>query len=155
MIYTCKYGDFLPHQELSALKRQLHESISVVIPARNEESTVGAVVEAVGKLTESGGLVDEIIVMDDSSDDATASVAKKAGARVVQVDDVGPPIPVRGKGCTLWKSQFVAGGSIVIFIDADILDFTERFGSVASQPATRTGKGGLSPSLYQRIGNNR
>ncbi|MBN1578907.1 MAG: glucosyl-3-phosphoglycerate synthase [Chitinispirillaceae bacterium] len=127
MIQTFKYEDFPPLSELTALKRQLHETISVVIPALNEESTIGPIVAATRTLKDTTGLVDEVIVMDDSSDDATASVAREAGAKVVHVGGIGPFMQVRGKGLALWKSQFVAGGSIIVFIDADLLDFNDRF----------------------------
>ena len=127
MIQTYSYEDFLPLEELCSLKQQSRETISIVIPALNEESTIGPIIESIRKLKENAGLVDEIIVMDDSSEDATASVAQKNGAKVVQASEIGPQLPPRGKGLALWKSQFVTGGSIIIFIDADLLDFDERF----------------------------
>jgi glucosyl-3-phosphoglycerate synthase len=46
---------------------------------------------------------------------------------VLQVSAVGPKIPYRGKGAALWKSQFVARGSILIFIDSDLFDFRRNF----------------------------
>ena len=60
-------------------------SVSVCIPARNEESTVGAIVDTIRtQLVEQLGLVDEILVVDDHSGDDTASEAEQAGARVVR-----------------------------------------------------------------------
>ena len=127
MIQTFTYEDFLPLSELTAFKRQLHETISVVIPALNEESTIGPIVAATRTVMDATGLVDEVIVMDDSSDDATASVAQGAGAKVVKTGSIGPCLQARGKGLALWKSQYVAGGSIIVFVDADLLDFNDRF----------------------------
>jgi glucosyl-3-phosphoglycerate synthase len=127
MIQTFKYEDFLPLPVLSALKQQSHESISVIIPARNEESTIGRIVTSLRKLMDATGIIDEIIVMDDASEDATAAVARNAGANVVQVKNSGPHSEERGKGVALWKSQFVCCGTIIAFIDADLLDFDERF----------------------------
>lgn len=53
------------------------ERITVVIPAFNEETTIGAVVKEVR------GYVDEVVVIDDGSDDKTADKARNAGATVV------------------------------------------------------------------------
>ena len=72
-------------------------TVSVVLPALNEQATVGALVEALRPLV--GGLIDELVVMDSGSTDSTAEVARKAGARVVQRTDVLPELaPWPGKG---------------------------------------------------------
>ncbi|HEY0196431.1 MAG TPA: glycosyltransferase, partial [Methanobacterium sp.] len=55
-------------------------SISVIIPAFNEEKTVGNVVKTVKKVS----YIDEVIVVDDGSYDNTSKVAEKAGATVIQ-----------------------------------------------------------------------
>jgi glucosyl-3-phosphoglycerate synthase len=127
MIETYHFNDFQSVEDLLNCKQDTNASISVVIPARNEESTIGDIIETTCQLMDSTGLVDEIIVMDDASEDTTAKVAYNAGAQVVQVKNVGPSIKQRGKGVALWKSQFIATGSILLFIDADLLDFDERF----------------------------
>ena len=56
-------------------------TVSVVLPALNEEETVGAVVETITPLV--GGLVDELIVLDSGSTDDTEIRAVAAGARVI------------------------------------------------------------------------
>jgi glucosyl-3-phosphoglycerate synthase len=68
-------------------------TVSVVLPALDEEETVGGVVAAVRPLL--GTLVDEIVVVDSGSTDATAARARAAGARVVPRDEVLPEVPVR------------------------------------------------------------
>jgi glucosyl-3-phosphoglycerate synthase len=96
-------------------------TVSVVLPALNEEATVGSVVATVLPLL--GSLVDEIVVMDSGSTDDTARVAAEAGARVVQRDDVLPELtPVPGKGEVLWRSLAATRGDILVFIDADLVD---------------------------------
>jgi len=127
MMQTFRHEEFLPLPDLTALKNSSGETVSVVIPARNEEATIGHIVSALGHLCGAGSLIDEIVVMDDSSEDATASVAREAGARVERVDMAGPGTAGWGKGLALWKSQFVTRGSIVVFVDADIADFSDRF----------------------------
>ncbi len=70
------------------LEAKGHTSVSVCIPARNEETTVGAIVDTIREVLVEPGLVDEIVVIDDHSDDATAAEATTAGAVVVRADEV-------------------------------------------------------------------
>ncbi|GGT60655.1 MULTISPECIES: glucosyl-3-phosphoglycerate synthase [Streptomyces] len=104
-------------------------SVSVVLPALNEEATVGRIVATIRReLMEKVQLVDELVVIDSGSTDATAKVAREAGARVVHRDEILPRIPaVPGKGEVLWRSLLVTGGDIVCFIDADLKDFSADF----------------------------
>lgn len=103
--------------------------ISVVLPALDEEATVGTIVSTiVTELCQQVRLVDEVIVMDSGSTDRTAAVAAAAGAKVVAASEVLPWMgPARGKGEALWKSLFVASGDIVVFVDADLRQFTPQF----------------------------
>lgn len=96
-------------------------TVSVVLPALDEEATVGAVVSCVRTLATETGLVDEIIVMDSGSIDNTRAVALAAGARVEQAVDVLPGAGARpGKGEVLWKSLAATAGDIVVFLDTDL-----------------------------------
>ncbi|WP_430478679.1 glucosyl-3-phosphoglycerate synthase [Streptomyces sp. P11-1] len=104
-------------------------SVSVVLPALNEEATVGAIVTTIRReLMEKVRLVDELVVIDSGSTDATAAVAREAGARVVHRDAILPRIPaLPGKGEVLWRSLLVTSGEIVCFVDADLKDFSADF----------------------------
>ncbi|MFD8690407.1 glucosyl-3-phosphoglycerate synthase [Streptomyces sp. NPDC059651] len=104
-------------------------SVSVVLPALNEAETVGDIVATIRReLMEKVRLVDELVVIDSGSTDATTEVARRAGARVVHRDAILPRIPaVPGKGEVLWRSLLVTGGDIVCFIDADLKDFSADF----------------------------
>lgn len=105
-------------------------SISVVLPALDEASTVGGIVDAVRRdlMDVAWPLVDEIVVLDSGSSDATAAVSRAAGARVVHRDDVLPSVPsVPGKGEALWRSLAATTGDIVVFIDADLLAFRSDY----------------------------
>jgi glycosyltransferase involved in cell wall biosynthesis len=96
-------------------------SISVVLPALNEEETVGSVVETISPLL--GGLVDELIVLDSGSTDDTEICAISAGAHVVSREQALPEIaPRSGKGEVLWRSLAVATGDIIVFVDSDLID---------------------------------
>ncbi len=111
--------------ELVAAKRGT--TVSVVIPARNEEATVGAIVTALREEL-LGVLVDEILVVDSHSTDATAEVAAAAGADVVAQDAVFPALGEhQGKGEALWKGVAATSGDLVVFVDGDLHDFTTDY----------------------------
>ncbi len=84
------------------------QRISVCLPARNEAATVGAIVEAIRTdLVDHLGLVDEVLVVDDHSSDATASVAAAAGARVIDASRVLRQYGHgHGKGEAMWTSLY-------------------------------------------------
>lgn len=89
--------------------------ISVVIPALNEEETIEGVVRAVPI-----SIADEVIVVDNGSDDLTAERARDAGARVV-------PEPRRGYGraCRAGVNSLAPASQIVVFLDGDGSDCPE------------------------------
>lgn len=86
--------------------------VSVIIPAFNEEATVGRTVAALRRLREVG----QIVVVDDGSRDGTAAVAGRAGAFVVRLPRN------RGKGAALAHGLGFAAGPIISFVDADLGD---------------------------------
>ncbi|MEV6106081.1 glucosyl-3-phosphoglycerate synthase [Streptomyces sp. NPDC051940] len=120
-----------PLPALLAAKRALgpRGTVSVVLPALNEEPTVGLIVRTIRKaLMEEAPLVDELVVVDSGSTDRTAEVAAAAGARVVHRDEVLPRLPaLPGKGEVLWRSLLATTGEIVAFVDADLKDFDPAF----------------------------
>jgi glucosyl-3-phosphoglycerate synthase len=101
-------------------------SVSVCLPALNEETTIGGICKAI-RAALMPGVVDELIVIDTDSSDATTTVAAAAGAAVYKVDDIGPRLQGGGKGESLWKSVAVAHGDIIVWIDSDIQNFTPDF----------------------------
>ncbi|MFI8371194.1 glucosyl-3-phosphoglycerate synthase [Streptomyces sp. NPDC085466] len=117
-----------PLERVLAAKRGT--TVSVVLPALNEEATVGDIVGVIRRelMTDAVPLVDELVVIDSGSTDRTAEVAAAAGARVVARDDILPRIPaVPGKGEVLWRSLMVTSGDVVAFVDADLRDFSADF----------------------------
>jgi glucosyl-3-phosphoglycerate synthase len=110
--------------DLLARKR---DRISVVLPARDVETTLGPILEALAPLRRAG-LVDELVVVDGSSSDETRTVARRRGARVYDQSALMPEFgPVQGKGDAMWRSLAVASGDVVVFLDADTEDFGPHF----------------------------
>ncbi len=94
--------------------------ISVVLPALDEEATVGDVVGSIRPLV--GRLVDELLVIDSGSTDGTIAAARAAGAEVVTREEAVPDVSPRpGKGEVLWRSLAVARGDLIVFIDSDLV----------------------------------
>ena len=128
MIRTFHHEDFAAPQLAEQKARQGHV-VSVCLPARDEAATVGGIVSDLHRsLVEGCGLVDEVLVIDDSSSDATAQVAAAAGAVVVDATSTladygtGP-----GKGMAMWKTIYAASGDIVVWCDADVTNFAPHF----------------------------
>ncbi|GHD91339.1 glucosyl-3-phosphoglycerate synthase [Streptomyces naganishii] len=118
-----------PLHKILAAKQRTGQSVSVVLPALNEEETVGDIVAKIRHdLVERAPLVDEIVVVDSGSTDRTSAVAAAAGARVVHRDEILPRLPaVPGKGEVLWRSLLVTRGDVICFVDADLRDFSSDF----------------------------
>ncbi|MCY4037767.1 MAG: glucosyl-3-phosphoglycerate synthase [bacterium] len=127
-------------------------TVSVCLPARNEEKTVGAIVEAVrSELMGELGLVDELIVMDDHSTDRTAAIAADAGASVVACADVLTHLGNQpGKGEALWKSLFSSTGDIVVWCDSDVANFGAHFITGLLGPLLADRSIGYCKGFYQR-----
>ncbi len=132
-------------------------SVSVVLPALNEQDTVAGIVESIrDNLMMSDdrrpfGLVDELIVMDDSSTDGTAEVAARAGAKVVSVSDVLRECgPGSGKGNVLWKSVAATAGDIIVWIDADLTNFHPDFVTELVKPLLDDPSISMVKGFYQR-----
>jgi glucosyl-3-phosphoglycerate synthase len=151
LLRTQHHRDF-PPERLVAAKRG--RRISVCLPARDEEATVGPIVASVRReLMEKTALVDEVLVVDDGSADATAAVARDAGARVVVAGDVlAGELPDRtgGKGAAMWKAVHEAKGEVLAFLDADVRDFGPRFVTGLLGPLLTDDGVGLVKAFYDR-----
>ena len=90
-------------------------SVSVIIPAFNEEKTVSHVVKVVRSLN----YIKEVIVVDDGSMDQTARIAGEAGATVIH------HMKNRGKGAAIKTGFKNSKGDIVVFLDADLINLTK------------------------------
>jgi len=148
VIATFHHRDF----DLRLLCRLLAERravMSCVIPTLNEVATVARVLGALRK----NPLVDEWVVVDSGSTDATREVAAAAGATVHLASAIRPELgPAVGKGENLWKSLFATRGDIVVYVDGDLRNAHPRFvtglvGPLLAQPDIQYVK-----AFYERAG---
>lgn len=149
---TYRWWDW-PVERLIELKRQRGTTVSLVIPARNEQATVGGIVSRVrAELVEAAPLLDEVVVMDSDSTDATGQRARAAGATVHRTADVRPDLGHHpGKGEAMWKSLFATSGDVVAFMDADLVEWDTHFvygllGPLLAEPGVS-----LVKAFYDRV----
>jgi glucosyl-3-phosphoglycerate synthase len=149
---TSRWQDW-PADKLVAAKKRLGISVSVVIPARNEQRTVSGVVGAIARaLVTRTPLIDELVVIDSDSTDATAAVAAGAGAKVYRAAEILPAAGTYpGKGEALWKSLHVTTGDLLVFVDADLTSWGPHFvtglvGPLLADPGVQLVKG-----FYTRV----
>jgi len=94
--------------------------ISVIIPALNEEESIGLVLRDIPE-----DVVNEVIVVDNGSRDNTAAVAKRSGARVISESSKG-----YGSACLSGISRLKQDTDIVVFLDADYSDYPQDIHSL-------------------------
>ncbi|MEV5463975.1 glucosyl-3-phosphoglycerate synthase, partial [Streptomyces cellulosae] len=141
-----------PLHRILAAKQRTGRTVSVVLPALNEEETVGDIASVIRHdLMLQVPLVDELVVVDSGSTDRTSEVAAAAGATVVHRDAILPRLPtVPGKGEVLWRSLLVTRGDIVCFVDADLRDFSSDFVSGIVGPLLTDPDVALVKGMYDR-----
>lgn len=149
VVRTFEAGQWSPEELLAAKGVQ---RVSVVIPARDEEDTVGGIVAAVREAwVGSVPLVDELVVIDSDSTDRTAEVARAAGAEVHAAAEIRPDLgPGRGKGEALWKSLHVTTGDLLVFLDADLIEWGTHFVAGLLGPLLTDPSLALVKAVYDR-----
>jgi glycosyltransferase involved in cell wall biosynthesis len=130
--------------------------VTAVIPAFNEAENIGLVVSGLTTLQDDYGqpLIEEIIVADNNSKDATSSIALEAGAKVVFVRR-------KGYGNACFQACKIATGDTLLFVDGDhtadlsqvkdILQALQKGATLAIGARTHAASGSLT--LPQRFGN--
>ena len=131
--------------DASELARTKREVVSVCLPAKHCEGTVGPIVDALLHL---GALVDEVVVV--AADPPTAHAAQAAGALVLDEAALEPEAgPVLGKGDAMWRALPRLRGEVVVFLDADSEDFQPHFATGLLGPVL-TGEADFVKAFYRR-----
>jgi glucosyl-3-phosphoglycerate synthase len=140
-----EFGDL---DYLLNLKQDQNLTISLALPALNEQETVGNVIQTVkGALMDAKPLLDEIVLMDSDSTDQTRDIAESLDIPVHIHQHTLPEYGARlGKGEALWKSLYVTHGDILVWVDTDIVNIHPRFvygllGPLLVNPAIQFVKG--------------
>jgi len=148
--------EFMDLERLIELKQDQGVSISLALPALNEEETVGKVIETVKfALMDQIPLLDEMVLIDSGSQDQTREIAADLGIPVYIHQEILPQYGAYvGKGEALWKSLFVVNGDIIAWIDTDIKNIDPRFvygilGPLLDNPRIRFSKGFYKRPLRQ------
>ena len=119
--------------------------VAAIIPAFNEERTIGDVVTAV-KLS---GLVDDVIVVSDGSRDATGQAARAHGAQVVELREN------LGKGGAIAAGLAATDARVILLLDGDLVGLTSRHLDDLLRPVLRgtveVSIGQIKPDLMQRL----
>jgi glucosyl-3-phosphoglycerate synthase len=121
------------HRDFEALERTSYDraeqpSTTLIFPARNVAGTIGTILTTVARLRARTGIPDQVIVVDADSPDGTADIARAHGAEVYSENDLMPGYgPAQGKGDAMWRALSMARGDVVMFADADTIDFEEHF----------------------------
>ncbi len=116
-------------------------TIAVVVPARNESATVGAVLDAV---LANKYLINELVVVNDNSVDDTSTVAGHHGARVIRLEGQS------GKGEAMRAGLEATTADIVVFLDADVMNTTSEFVARLVQPLLERPAIQLVKGYYER-----
>jgi glycosyltransferase involved in cell wall biosynthesis len=126
---TFHADEFADLKQLIALKERNNLTISVALPALDEEETVAKVIQTLKRnLMIDIPLLDEIVLVDSNSNDRTRDIAFEEGIPVFIHQELLPGLgPRNGKGEGLWKSLLVTRGDIIAWIDTDIVNIHPRF----------------------------
>ena len=126
---TYQADEFSDLQHLLELKHRQGVTISLALPALNEQETVARVIRTARRaLVERVPLLDEIVLIDSESTDRTRQIAERLGVPVHVHQQLLPQLGARvGKGEALWKSLMVTRGDLIVWIDTDIVNIHPRF----------------------------
>ena len=121
--------EFADLERLLQLKEEQGLTISLGLPALNEEETVGNVITTIkSALMDQIPLLDEIVLIDSGSVDYTREIAADLGIPVyIHQEVLTQHGAFHGKGEALWKSLYILNGDIIAWIDTDIKNIHPRF----------------------------
>ncbi|HKK43561.1 MAG TPA: HAD-IB family phosphatase [Bacteroidales bacterium] len=97
--------------------------VTVIVPALNEEKTIGQVINLVRK----SELVNEILVIDDKSNDNTIKASRLPDVKIYTSS-------LLGKGASMRDGMMLATNEIVVYLDADIVTYPQDVVELLAQP---------------------
>lgn len=149
---TWHHSRFADIGRLVDLKMKKNIKISLAFPTLNEEATIGKEILVIRtELMDRYPLLDEVVVIDSSSQDNTRAIAERYGAKVYQSKNILPAYgSYRGKGENLWKSLYVLQGDIVVWVDADIANISPKFVYALVGPLLEDDSIGYVKAFYER-----
>lgn len=149
---TFHSDEFADIASLLALKEKHGWTISLGLPALNEEETVENVIRTLkSALMDAAPLLDEIVLIDSNSTDNTVPLALSCGVPVYKHPELLPEVgTVRGKGEALWKSLSVLKSDIIAWVDTDITNIHPRFVYGLVGPLLKYPRLQFSKGFYQR-----
>lgn len=149
---TFDAGEFSDLRRMVELKRQQGVTISVGLPALNEEETIEGVISVLKRtLMEEVPLVDEIVLVDSNSTDRTREIAAGLGVPVHIHQEILPDVGANtGKGEALWKSLEVLKGDIIAWVDTDVVNMKPQFVYGLVGPLLREPRIGYVKGYYHR-----
>jgi len=126
---TFRSAEFSDIDHLVELKQKQGLRISLGLPTLNEAATIGPLISIMRKsLMEDAPLLDEIVLIDSNSTDATRKIAAELGVSPFVHQEVLPGLgALRGKGEALWKGLYLLKGDVIVWMDTDIINPHPRF----------------------------
>jgi glycosyltransferase involved in cell wall biosynthesis len=119
--------DFSLAMVLLNYKKKLNVKVDIILPALNEEKTIGKVIETALEVKNSG-IIDNVIMIDSDSTDDTVQIAGSYNIPVYIHREIKPELgSYSGKGEALYKSYFVSDADILAWVDTDIENITPTF----------------------------
>lgn len=150
--HTFHHAEFKDLDRLIEAKQRKGLTISLCLPTLNEEKTIAKeIVIMKSELMTRCPLLDEIVVIDSGSTDATRDIVRSYDVEVVAADDILPELAsYRGKGENLWKALYVTRGDIIVYIDADIKNIHHRFAYGLLGPLLLSDRIRFAKAFYDR-----
>jgi nucleotide-binding universal stress UspA family protein len=126
---TFHHREFADVGRLIDLKRKSGMTISLGLPAFNDEATIGELILSIkGALMDDAPLLDEVVLIDGNSTDGTRTIAHELGVKShIHQQSLTGLGSSRGKGEALWKSLYLLKGDLIAWIDTDIVNPHPRF----------------------------
>lgn len=121
------YKEFMNTDKLLSIKKERNITVGVALPTLNEEKTIAKTIKIIN---DCGDLIDDLIVVDSGSTDNGAKICSDCGVTFIADQQAALDLKTqlyRGKGFNLWASLHYLETDLVVWVDADIKNFSKRF----------------------------